>query len=87
MPDSEIVETLRQFILERYLQGEDPTLLTPTTSLVSGGVLDSLSILETVSFLESAYGITLAAHELDRVHFETLESIADLVQSKRDAVE
>jgi acyl carrier protein len=78
----EIRNTVKGYILEEFLQGEDPDKLTDSTPLVSGGILDSIATLKLVSFLESQYKIELAPHETDIDHLNTIADIATLVGSK-----
>jgi acyl carrier protein len=81
----DIVRTVKEFVLDKFLPGEDPQALTPDMQLMSSGILDSLATLELVSFLEERYDIQLEAHELDASRIGTLNGIAALVQSKLDA--
>ena len=81
----DIVHTVKQYILDAFLPGEDPNALTSSTPLITSGVLDSLATVELVSFLEEHYGIELEAHEVDASRLGTLEDIAQLVRSKRGA--
>ena len=84
MSDKSAVPTaIKSFILEEFLPGEDPENLTPTTPLVSSGILDSLAILKLITFLEEQYDIRVEPHEADPEHFNTLESISGLVDSRR----
>jgi len=78
-----IQSTVKRFVLEAFLPGEDPSELTAETELVSSGVLDSVATLRLVTFLEEEFGIQVEAHEADEEHLNTLASIADLVASKR----
>jgi acyl carrier protein len=78
----DITRTVKDYILETFLPGEDPEALTPSTPLMTSGVLDSLATLELVSFLEERFGIELQAHETDASRLGTLEDISRLVQSK-----
>lgn len=78
----EIIGSVKQFILEEFLPGENPAALTPDMQLMTTGILDSLATLELVSFLEKRYGIQLEAHELDPSRIGTLNNIAQLVQTK-----
>jgi len=80
MPD--VLAVVKRHILDRYLPGEDPVNLTPTTALVSGGILDSLGTLDLVTFLEETFGIQLEAHEVDPDRLDTLDRITELVHSK-----
>ena len=74
--------TIKQFILEEFLPGENPNTLTESTPLITGGVLDSISTLRLVNFLETTYGVTFEAHEMTADHLDTLNDIARLVQEK-----
>lgn len=85
MSPDQIIQTVRQYLLQTHLPGEDPANLTPTTELLSSGVLDSLATLELVSFIEQQYGIALEAHEVDASNLGTLAAIATLVQTKLGA--
>lgn len=82
MSREEIVSQVKQFVLERFLPGENPSALTDSTPLISGGILDSLGTLELVSFLEEKFGFQLEAHEVDADRLNTLSLIAGLVESK-----
>jgi acyl carrier protein len=82
---SDVAATVKSFILDRFLPGEDPSNLQSSTPLITGGILDSLATLELVSFLEKTYGIQLEAHEVDAARLDTLERIAGLVSAKRQA--
>jgi acyl carrier protein len=78
----DITRTVKDYILATFLPGEDPEALTPSTPLITSGILDSLATLELVSFLEERYGIELQAHETDPSRLGTLADIGTLVQSK-----
>ena len=76
-------DTVKRFILAEFLPGEDPGNLTPITPLMSAGILDSLATLKLITFLEQEFNVQIEAHEADEEHFNTLESICALVDSKR----
>ncbi len=78
-----MIETVKAYILKEFLPGEDPNELRDDTPLITGGILDSLATLKLVAFLEERFGVSIAAHEADVEHLDTLESIADLVSSKK----
>ena len=77
-----IVNDVKAYILDKYLPGENPQALTPTTPLITSGILNSLATLDLVEFLETRYGLELEAHDVDYERLGTLENIARLVQSK-----
>jgi acyl carrier protein len=78
-----IVDAVRTFVLDAFLPGEDPSQLTETTPLITGGILDSLATIKLVTFLEERFKISVQAHEADADHMDTLADIAKLVVSKQ----
>ena len=81
----QIKEDLRQYILEEFLPGEKPANLRDDTPLRTSGILDSVATLKTVTFVEERYGIEVEAHEAGVENFDTIDSIAAFVQSKKGA--
>jgi acyl carrier protein len=79
---AEIRDTVRAFILDQVLPGEDPDALRDDTPLVTGGILDSIATLKLVAYVEEKYDIELEAHEADAEHLNTISDISSLVQSK-----
>jgi acyl carrier protein len=73
---------IKAYILQEFLPGENPSALTDTTPLITGGILDSLSTLKLVAFLEQRFQIQLQAHETMVDYLNTVADIAQLVQSK-----
>jgi acyl carrier protein len=81
--DREIRQRIREYILLKFLPGEDPQILTDTTPLVSGGVIDSMNSLKVGLFLEKTFSIRIAPEELTNPeNLETIPAIARLVASK-----
>lgn len=78
-----IREAVRAYILEQFLPGEDPRNLTDQTDLKENGILDSLSTLKLVSFLEAQYGVEFEANDLEPGNLATIEAIERLVLSKQ----
>lgn len=79
---SPIHDQIMQFITEHFLQGDASATLLPMTPLVSGGILDSLGVLELVAFLESTFGVEFEAHEVSRDRLDTIADIEALVHGK-----
>lgn len=78
-----VSETVRSFILDNFLPGEDATNLTDSTELKESGILDSLSTLKLVTFLEEQYKVEFEANDLDASNLSTVASIAALVAAKQ----
>ena len=80
---SQTTDTIREFILKRYLPGESAANLRDDTPLRSSGILDSLATLGLISFLEEQYRIEIEAHETDVDNFDRIQDIAAFVERKQ----
>ena len=76
-------ETLRAYILENFLPGEDAKNLKDDTELKESGILDSLSTLKLVTFLEEQFGVEFEADDLEAGNLATIVNIERLVQAKQ----
>lgn len=72
---------IRKFILDKFplarkqqVQDSDP--------LLESGVLDSLGVLDLVSFVEQEYSVHVADDELTPENFQTIDRIAAFIESK-----
>jgi acyl carrier protein len=74
---------IRQFLVDDVFYDKDLKDLTVTDSLLAKGLLDSLSILKTVTFLEEQFGVTVPDEEVLPDHFESVRAIAALVDKHR----
>ena len=81
----EIRTAVHDYILRQFLPGEDPSELTDETPLITGGILDSISTLKLVVFLEERFGVTVEAHEAGVENLDSVGRIASLVEGKKQA--
>ena len=82
----ELMQKIKNFIMEEFLPGEDPDELTATTPLISGGILDSIATLKLVMFMEEKYGVSFEPHEVDKENLDNLVSIVRVLESKNPVV-
>lgn len=81
----DIKSTVHDYILREFLPGEDPSELKDDTPLITGGILDSISTLKLVVFLEERFGVSFEAFEAGADHLDSVGSIAELVERKKNA--
>ncbi len=81
----DIEKVVHGYILNEFLPGEDPGELTDRTPLITGGILDSITTLKLVVFLEEHFGITVEAHEAGVEHLDSIGQIARLITEKKQA--
>lgn len=79
---SNIQERIRSYILSEVLEGALPSEITDTTSLMTGGILDSIAAMRLVMFLEREFSISIESQDIDPEKFDTIERITELVESK-----
>jgi acyl carrier protein len=77
------VETVIKDYISRELV-RDPALLpvADETSLLESGILDSLSLLQLVVFLEGRFGITVGDADLLPEHFATVTTICAYIRTR-----
>ena len=81
-----IKEEIRQYILSEFLPGENPSNLHDDTPLRTSGILDSVSTLRLVGFVEDHYGIEVQAYEAGVENFESIDRIVSLIRRKQGSV-
>jgi acyl carrier protein len=79
---ADVAQSVRAYIVEEFLPGENPGELKDDTPLITGGILDSVGTLKLVSFLEEKFQVTIEANEVDVANLDTVGAICRLVQSK-----
>lgn len=78
-------QAVADYILAHFLPGEDPSELTESTPLITGGVLDSIATLKLVVFLEDRFGVAVEAHEAGVENLDSVGRIAALIARKTAA--
>ena len=78
----DVHEQIKSFIVDDILSGEKPENIATETNLRESGILDSLSTLKLVSFLEKRFHVAFEASDLEGEHFNSIASIEHLVKTK-----
>jgi acyl carrier protein len=78
---SDVEQRIHKFLLEKFPLARK-TKLERNTALLEKGILDSLGILDVVSFLESEFSITINDEELVPENFQDLETLSAFVGKK-----
>jgi len=77
-------ESIRKFVLERFPLARQRNV-SNQESLLENGILDSLGILEVVTFVEGEFQITVNDDELQPENFSSIASMSAYVGHKRIA--
>ena len=71
--------TIHDFVLVEFLPGEEPTLLTNGTPLITGGILDSIATVKLVSFLEDRFKVRFDTADVSVDKLDTIDRISETV--------
>ena len=82
MNTNPVHSTLRQFIIRHFSQARTRAL-TDEDPLLGSGIVDSLGVLDLVSFIESEFGVTVADEDLIPEHFNSISRIAAYIETKQ----
>jgi len=66
------------YVIEEYLEDEDEEI-TVDTPLISGGIVDSFSMVSLKRFLEKKYDLSIPDEDATPEAFDTVNSICNLV--------
>ena len=81
-PSIESRDRIRHFVLESLAPGHGVTSVADSDSLVTTGLVDSMGIFRLVDFLETTFGIRIAADEILQENFRTIDAIEAYVARK-----
>jgi acyl carrier protein len=74
-------ERIRIFILEKFPLARKRGI-SDADSLLESGIVDSMGVLELVTFVEQEFGINVSDEELVPENFQSIRLLADFVLAK-----
>ena len=77
----ELKKMILDYVTREYLEEDDDRVITDDTPLISGGIVDSFSMVSLKRFLEKKYSIQIPDAEATPEAFDTVNSIAALVRA------
>jgi len=80
----EFTSVVRDYIIREYLEEGDVREITETTPLISGGIVDSFSMVSLKRFLEKKYSIRIPDEDATPDAFDTVRNIVALVHRFRE---
>ncbi len=75
----EIKDVVLEYVIEEYLEDEEDEL-TYDTPLISGGIVDSFSMVSLKRFLEMKYKISIPDEKASPEAFDSVNKITSLVE-------
>ncbi len=74
----EMKDIVLEYVIEEYLEDPDEEI-TYDTPLISGGIVDSFSMVSLKRFLENKYSISIPDEDATPEAFDSVDKIVDLV--------
>ena len=81
---AEIGSKIRDFIAAEIMFDQDPGSLADDTPLL-GGIMDSLGLMQLVSYIEEEFDVTVEDSEVTVDNFRTVHDIERLISQKVSA--
>ena len=72
-------KTILDYVKREYLEEGDDRVLQPDTPLITGGIVDSFSMVSLKRFLEKRYDLKIPDADATPEAFDSVEKIAALV--------
>lgn len=72
-------KVILDYVKREYLEEDDDREINEKTPLISGGIVDSFSMVSLKRFLEKKYNIQIPDADASPEAFDTVDRIADLV--------
>lgn len=83
MDIDEMKKSIRDYLVAEYLDEDEAATLTGDSALVSSGLIDSISVLQVVDFLEQTFKFEFEPHEVDHENLNTINLMVEFVKSKK----
>ncbi len=81
----EMKENILQYVIHEYLDDDDDEDVGYDSELISGGIVDSFSMVSLKRFVENKYNIQIPDADASPEAFDSVNSIAALVQRFQQA--
>lgn len=75
-----IKDTILQYVKNEYLESDDDREITYDTPLISGGIVDSFSMVSLKVFLETKYNIQIPDAKASPEAFDSVNNIVNLLK-------
>lgn len=79
---AETISTIGKYIAAELLKSPDKEI-QPDEPLISGGMIDSFSLVDLALFIEETFNVRIDDTELNADTFDTLAQLAALVESRQ----
>ena len=83
MTQHEIAARVRAYVLENFLYMRKDYEFSDTDSLMGHGVIDSMGVIELITFVQDEFQVEVDEEEITEENFGTIAAVSRFVQGKR----
>ena len=82
-PNTNLInEKIINYLTNTLLKNKNIGEIIASTPLITGGLMDSISTMQLINFLEKEFVVEFEAHEVDKDNFDTVSIITKFVENK-----
>jgi D-alanine--poly(phosphoribitol) ligase subunit 2 len=81
----ELKDKIREYVVDEYVEEGEEIEVKDDTPLITGGLVDSFSMVSLKLFLETEYNVKIPDERATAEAFDTVNAIAALVREYADA--
>ncbi len=78
--------TVRNFVIENFLFGDGASLTSDSLSLLDSGIMDSIGVMELVSFLEGDLNIEVPDADLVPNNLDSIDNLVSFIERRQNQV-
>lgn len=79
---TEMHQTIADFITQKIIK-QPKRVIRPDEALISGGLIDSFSLVDLALFVEDTFGVRIADSELNASTFDSLDQLVNLILARQ----
>ena len=80
--EKDLKNNLKEYIVENFIYDVPSDEIDFDTSLIENKMIDSISTLQLVDYIETTYNIEFKAHEVTSENLDTIDTITHFILSK-----
>ncbi len=77
-----LYQEIREHLINDLFQGAEPTNFNNDYDLIEDGTMDSLAIMNLITYLEGSYNITFGSTDIVPEHFSSINALGNFVKNK-----
>jgi acyl carrier protein len=78
----DVQQTIRDFVLQELVTGDEGLTLKDDDSLFQLGIIDSLSIIQLLAFMDSEFDVQIQSGDVNAANFDSIHRLSAYISDK-----